>query len=234
VIADEWLRAARGTLVMATVAPELDGAEMAARQLERAGAIVAAGHTGANEATFRAAISRARTPLVTHLFNGMEALHHRAPGPVGAALHALAAGEVAVELIADGTHLDPATVRMVFEIDPGANVVLVSDAMVAAGMPDGPYRLGSLDVVVRDGTAWTTTASPALAGSTSHLADVLRHTINVAMIDPVTAVAAATATPARLLGLHDRGLLAEGMRADLTIFSDDWHVRASIRHGKRM
>jgi N-acetylglucosamine-6-phosphate deacetylase len=173
---------------------------------------------------FGEALLSRRTPHVTHLFNGMEPLHHRRPGPVAASLDALARGATHVELIADGVHVADETAHLVFAVDPGRHVVLVSDAMVAAGMPDGDFELGSMKVRVEDGRAWTRTDPPSLAGGTSHAADLVRRCVVHAGIDPVAAVAAATATPAALLGLADRGSLATGLRADLVVLDRDWQV----------
>ena len=136
--------AGRPTVRMVTLAPELPGAAAAAELLERSGVVVGLGHTGADARGFGEALRSLRRPLVTHLFNGMEPLHHRRPGPVAASLDALARGATHVELIADGVHLADETVHLVFAVDPGGHVVLVSDAMVAAGMPDGEFELGSV------------------------------------------------------------------------------------------
>jgi N-acetylglucosamine-6-phosphate deacetylase len=231
-----WLEAGiddagRPRLRMVTLAPELPGAAAAAELLERSGVLVALGHTGADARGFTEALRSLRRPLVTHLFNGMEPLHHRRPGPVAASLDALARGTTYVELIADGVHLADETVHMVFEVDPGRHVVLVSDAMVAAGMPDGDFELGSVLVRVADGRAWTRTEPPALAGGTSHAADLVRRCVVHAGVDPVAAVVAATSTPATLLGLDDRGSLATGLRADLVVLDRDWRVHRVMRGG---
>jgi N-acetylglucosamine-6-phosphate deacetylase len=210
---------------MVTLAPELPGAVAAVELLERSGVVVGLGHTGADAGGFGEALRSLRRPLVTHLFNGMEPLHHRRPGPVAASLDALARGATHVELIADGVHLADETVHLVFAIDPGRHVVLVSDAMAAAGMPDGDFELGSVRVRVADGRAWTRTDPPSLAGGTSHAADLVRHCVVQVGVDPVAAVAAASSTPAALLGLDDRGSLASGLRADLVVLDRDWRVR---------
>lgn len=217
--------AGRPRVRMVTLAPELPGAAAAAEFLERSGIVVGLGHTGADARGFGEALRSLRRPLVTHLFNGMEPLHHRQPGPVAASLDALARGATHVELIADGVHLADETVHLVFAVDPGRHVVLVSDAMVAAGMPDGDFELGSVRVRVADGRAWTRTEPPSLAGGTSHAADLVRRCVMQAGVDPVAAVAAATSTPAALLGLDDRGSLATGLRADLVVLDRDWRVR---------
>lgn len=233
---ETWLAAGtddsgRPTVRMVTLAPELPGAAAAVELLERAGVVVGLGHTGAEAAVFGEALRSLRKPLVTHLFNGMEPMHHRRPGPVAVALDALASGTTHVELIADGVHLADETAHLVFSVDPGRHVVLVSDAMAAAGMPDGDFELGSVRVRVAEGRAWTHTDPPSLAGGTSHAADLVRHCVVQAGVDPVVAVAAASSTPAALLGLDDRGVLETGRRADVVVLDDDWRVRRVIRGG---
>jgi N-acetylglucosamine-6-phosphate deacetylase len=223
--------AGRPTVRMVTLAPELPGAAEAAELLERAGVLVGLGHTGADAHSFGEALRSLHRPLVTHLFNGMEPLHHRRPGPVAASLDALARGATYVEVIADGVHLADQTVHLVFAVDPGRHVVLVSDAMVAAGMPDGDFELGSVRVRVADGRAMTRTEPPNLAGGTAHAADLVRRCVVHAGVDPVAAVAAATSTPAALLGLEDRGRLATGLRADLVVLDGDWQVSRVMYDG---
>ena len=231
-----WLAAGvddhgRPSVRMVTLAPELPGAAAAVELLESSGVLVGLGHTGADARTFGDALRSLRRPLVTHLFNGMQPLHHRRPGPVAASLDALAHGATYVELITDGVHLADETIHLVFAVDPGRHIVLVSDAMVAAGMPDGDFELGSVRVRVEDGRAWTQTEPPSLAGGTWHAAELVRHCVVEVGIDPVAAVAAATSTPAALLGLDDRGRLATGLRADLVVLDGDWRVRRVMRGG---
>jgi len=233
---ETWLAAGSGdavrpTVRMVTLAPELPGAAAAVELLERSGVVVGLGHTGADARGFDEALRSSRRPLVTHLFNGMEPLHHRRPGPVAAALDALARGATHVELIADGVHVADETAHLVFAVDSGRHVVLVSDAMAAAGMPDGDFELGSVRVRVADGRAWTRTDPPALAGGTSQAADLVRRCVVHAGVDPVAAVAAASSTPSALLGLDDRGALTTGLRADLVVLDDDWRVRRVMRGG---
>ena len=228
-VARAWLEAGRGTVRMVTLAPELPGADAVAALLEDAGVIAAHGHTDAGAGSFAAALRARRTPVVTHLFNGMPPLHHRAPAAPGAALDALARGVATVELIADGVHLADETVAMVFAVDPGGHVVLVSDAMAAAGLPDGDFELGSLAVRVTDGVARIESGS--IAGGTAHLADLVHRCVTVAGLDPVAVVGAASTTPATLLGLTDRGALAAGLRADVVSLTDDWRVERVLRGG---
>ena len=227
-----WLASGRGTVRMVTLAPELPGSEALSDLVAGAGCLVALGHTDADAATFGAALAGDSVSVVTHLFNGMAPMHHREPGPVAASLAALAAGDAHVELIADGTHLADGIIALAFTLDPGDRVVLVSDAMGAAGMDDGDYELGTTTVRVIDGTAWTTTEPPSIAGSTVHLSDVVRRCITETGIDPVRVIRAATATPARLLGLSDRGRLATGLRADLVTLDEAWRVTGVLRGGQ--
>lgn len=233
-LVEGWLSAGRGTVRMMTIAPELDDADAVSRLVAEHGALVAVGHTDADAVTFGRALATSSVSVVTHLFNGMAPMHHRAPGPVAASLAALARGGIHVELIADGVHLADETVALVFDLDTSDCVVLVSDAMTAAGMPDGTYQLGPLEVRVTDGVARTTSEPAAIAGSTACLADVVRRCILQAGIDPPRAFRAASATPARLLRLADRGRLATGLRADLVLLDDSWAVTGVTRAGERV
>ncbi len=188
-----------------TFAPERDGSDALVRTLVAHGIRPAVGHTDADAALVARTLAEVAAlqgapALVTHLFNGMPAFHHRAGGPVAAALSAAARGEAVVELITDGVHVAPDVARMVFEtVGPDA-VALVSDAMVATGLGDGTYRLGSLTVEVTDGTARTIDTG-SIAGSTSTLADCVRWVVEVAGVDPADAHRSASRTPARALGL---------------------------------
>ena len=173
--------------------------------------------TDLSRAELRRERGRSALPTATHLFNGMRPIHHRDPGPALAALDAAATGELVVEVIADGVHLDARTVAHVFAIAAEGNVVLVTDAMAAAGMPDGQYRLGALDVTVAEGVA-TLSGGTSIAGGTAHLLDVVRFAVTEADIDLVRAVRAASSVPATVLGLQERiGSLAAGRRADVLL-----------------
>jgi N-acetylglucosamine-6-phosphate deacetylase len=228
---DRLLDAGRGHVRTLTYAPELAGAPRLAAHAGARGVVPCIGHTDSDARTARAALAAAaRSTLgraaATHLFNGMPVLHSRAPGPVAAALAAAARGEAVVELVADGVHLAPDTVAAVFDLVGPGQIALVTDAMPAAGMSSGRYRLGRLDVEVSDGVARLAGEGPAdsrsIAGGTARLVDVLRRTVRDAGVGLLAAVTAATATPARLLGLHEiTGALRPGLRADLFVVDDD-------------
>lgn len=247
----EVARAARGHLVTMTVAPEapgMDGTDGVLEALAAAGAVPSFGHTDASAAATRHAVDRARAalarpgarsprPTATHLFNGMRPLHHRDPGPVAALLAAAARGEAVVELVADGVHLDPETVRAVVDLLTGGPegrpvdaAMLVTDAMAAAGMPDGAYRLGTADVVVRDGVA-RLASDGAIAGGTSHLLDQVR-LATATGIDLVTAVRMTSVVPAGVLGLGDVGRLEPGARADVVVTDAALAPVAVLRAGR--
>jgi N-acetylglucosamine-6-phosphate deacetylase len=222
--------AARGHLRVITVAPELPGAFGVIEAATRAGVTVAVGHTDATADVTLAAIDAGATHA-THLFNGMRPPHHREPGAVGALLDR---AEVTCEVIADGVHLHDIAVRLTARAAGPGRLVLVSDAMAAAGMPDGRYQLGSMRVTVAGGVARLLEDSGeagAIAGSTATLARVVRHAIAAGLPVPDAAAAAST-TPARVLGLAGRtGALRPGLAADLVVCDDDFRPRAVMHHG---
>lgn len=226
--------AADGTVRCMTLAPETPRYRELLAVSERHGVLPSLGHTDTTAAATTAAIAQAGEPLsTTHLFNGMPPLHHRAPGPAAACLAAAARGAMVVELVADGVHLADETVAMVFDLVGPDRIALVTDAMAAAGMADGRYRLGALDVDVVDGIARLSGARPALAGGTARLIDVLRRVVRHAGVPLADAVTAATATPARLLGCDDEvGDLVVGRRADLVVTDTELRPRSVMRAGR--
>jgi N-acetylglucosamine-6-phosphate deacetylase len=210
------LDAGRGHVRVITIAPELPGADEVADLAVRRGVVAAVGHTTAASARARQFLAEPGHGLVTHLFNGMPPFHHREPGPVGGSLAAAAAGRARVELIADGVHVDDEAATTVFELLGRERVVLVSDAMSAAGMSDGDYELGPLQVTVRDGVA-RLAHGESIAGGTARVLDIVRRLVATDL--PTTdVVAAATTNPAAAIGLDgDRGSLRVGQRADLVV-----------------
>ncbi|NMM86097.1 N-acetylglucosamine-6-phosphate deacetylase [Rhodococcus sp. SRB_17] len=230
---EEICDAARGTVRSMTLAPETAHFTELLTIMRRRGIVPSLGHTDCDASTMRGRIATASSgPLAgplsaTHLFNGMPPMHHRAPGPVAACLAGAARGEMVVELIADGVHLAPETVSMVFDTVGADQIALVSDSMAAAGMSDGDYRLGPLAVRVEGGVARLATpdgSEGAIAGGTARLLDVVRSTVFEANVPLADAVTAATRTPARLLGLDaERGTLAMGSRADILVTDRSLH-----------
>ena len=233
-LARELVQAGDGHVRMMTLAPELPGADGLVELLLELGVVPAVGHTEADAATTERVLGRHHNGLVTHLFNGMPPLHHRAPGPVAGALAAAANGTARVELIADGVHLADATVALLFSLLGADRVVLVTDAMAAAGMPDGDYRLGPQEVTVTAGVARLrgTGAAGSIAGGTSRLLDVVRRVVLYADVGLVDAVTSASTAPARVLGLGtELGCLAPGFRADLVVVDGGLRPRRVMKAG---
>ena len=196
-----------------TVAAELDGAE---EFIEKCGCPVFLGHTAAGYDAASAAFAAGAVGL-THTFNAMSPLHHRDPGPIGAAMD----HNAYVQVIGDGLHLHPAVVRMLYRVFGAERMILISDSMAATGMPDGEYMLGSQHTVVKDGAA-RIKDDGALAGSTATLWDVVQRVIGMG-IPAADAFRMASETPARLLG-EKRGVIAPGYAADLVVVDDDYNV----------
>jgi N-acetylglucosamine-6-phosphate deacetylase len=195
----------------------------ALRRVRDAGALPAVGHT---DATYEVAgeAARAGARVATHLFNGMRPLHHREPGPI---LALLEAPDVVLELIGDGVHLHPAIVAHITRTAGTARTALVTDSIAAAGMSDGEYELGGLDVEVNDGVARLAEGG-SIAGSTATAASVFRRAVQVSGLPLTEAVRLASTTPAELLGLTDRGAIAPGLRADLLVLDEDLRVRKVV------
>ena len=216
-----------GVVRTVTIAPELPGGLDAVARLAVAGVVPAVGHTEAPYDVVRAAVDAgART--ATHLLNAMPAPTGREPGPV---LALLEDGRVTVELIADGVHLHPAWERHVLEVAGPGRVALVTDAMAGAGMSDGRYDLGGLDVTVAGGVARLTDGG-ALAGGTATSAQLFRRAVAELGLSPVDAARVTATTPAAALGLADVGVLRAGSRADVVLLDAACEVRGVLRAGE--
>jgi N-acetylglucosamine-6-phosphate deacetylase len=225
---ERLLEASGGRLRQVTIAPEHPGAMEAIARFVDAGVVVAVGHTGADFATTLAAFD-AGASILTHAFNGMRGIHHRAPGPVVAAMHA---DRVTLEIINDGVHVHPDVVRLAFSGAPG-RVALVTDAMAAAGASDGRYVLGSLDVVVEGGVARLTEGG-SIAGSTLTQDEALRRAVLDSGIPFEEAIGALTVAPAAAVGRSgDLGRLDPGFAADAVLLADDLSVDAVWVGGTR-
>ena len=222
----QLLDAGRGAVRMVTVAPELPGGIDLIGEIRRAGVIAAIGHSGATYAEACAAIDAGAT-VATHLWDAMRPLHHRQPGIVGAAL---ARPEIACELIADGHHVHPVVVSLTHQLACD-RLVLVTDAISAAGQPDGTYRLGEKEIDVKNGRSFLA-GTKTIAGSTLTLAESVRFAACEAGIPVDKAVQAATSTPARLLGMaNEVGTIAPGYVADLVVLDSDFRVEAVMTGG---
>ncbi|WP_314213328.1 amidohydrolase family protein [Pseudarthrobacter equi] len=239
------LTAAGPSLSTMTLAAELPGAADLVNMLTQQGATPSLGHTAAAHAVATEFLAHAATglglstssagrrPTVTHLFNAMPGLHHRSPGPVAASLSAAQAGKAVLELIADGVHLAPETVKLVFDSVGADNIALVTDSMAATGLQDGHYQLGSLAVTVQQGIA-RLDSNGAIAGGTATLLDVVRTAV-AAGVPLQHAVMSATAVPAEVLGRSANiGDLRPGMSADIVVVDHDLNLSAVFRQGARI
>lgn len=207
---------------MITVAPELPGAEAFIHAMCGRSIVVSVGHSAATaEETHRAADWGATH--VTHTFNAQSQLNHRAPGLPGAAL---TDDRLYAECIADGVHLHPDVLRLMIRAKGAARVVAVTDAMEAAGMPDGQYALGGQEVLVRSGEARLRDGT--LAGSVLTMRQALHQLIHRFGIEPADAVRMTTQTPAESIGEPILGRLAVGLPAPLTRWSKDWEMVAVL------
>ncbi|WP_314149544.1 N-acetylglucosamine-6-phosphate deacetylase [uncultured Leifsonia sp.] len=224
---EELIGAARGTLRTTTIAPELPNALESIGVLIEAGVVVGIGHTAADyDQAARAFEVGAR--LLVHAFNAMNGIHHRAPGPVMAAIEN---PEVTLELILDGLHVHPSVAGLLFR-EASGRVALVTDAMAAAGATDGYYRLGGLNVTVKDGLA-VLSGTSTIAGSTLTQDVALRNAITLVGLDPVPAVTALTLAPARVLGEdHRLGRLHTGYAADAVLLDHEWRVQRVLADGR--
>lgn len=215
--------AGEGAVRMVTLAVEKPGALDAVRALAERGVVAALGHSDCTYEQARDAIDAGVTGA-THLFNAMPPLKHRAPGPV---LALMADERVWCELVVDGTHVRTELVAWVMQACD--RVVLITDAMAAAGCADGDYVLGDLPVEVRDAVA-RIAGTDTIAGSTLVLARAVRVAIESGVPAPV-ALRAATRNPAQYLHLDGAGELVPGARADAVVFSPDWDVERVLHGG---
>ena len=235
----------RGYALSMTLAPEKAGAYgpgSVAEALIDGGALPSWGHTDSNSRQAREALEYSRERFaqvdtkrgaratITHLFNGMRPLHHRDTGPIAEFISDAARGGAILELICDSIHVDPTLVRDVYEMVGRDHVVFVTDAMAAAGMPDGAYTLGPQDVIVKDGIA-RLAQGDAIAGGTAHLMDCVRVAVNAGGIPLVDAVYMATVQGATILGDDTIGSLAPGKNADVVEVDDNLIVQRVWRRG---
>jgi len=227
---DALLTAGGGAIRMVTLAPERTGSDDAITRFADAGVIVAVGHTDATYEQTRHAVELGAT-VGTHLFNAMRPVHHREPGP---AIALLQDARVTVELIADGVHVHPAMQRAVIEAAGADRVALVTDATAAAGLGDGEFRLGGMQVDVVEQVARVRGTS-TIAGSTATMDQLFRSAAGLGS-DRDAALAAAVqmtaTTPARALGLDRAGCLRTGADANLVVLERDLQVTRVMAGGE--
>ena len=208
---------------MVTVAPEADpDCEFISEAAQDT--IVSIGHTNCScEAALKAI--EAGASCLTHMFNAMPPMLHRAPGPIGAAVEK----QIFVQLICDGIHIAKQAILAAFRMFPG-RVVLISDSLSPTGLPDGEYVCDGLPVIVKDGRASLKDSTSTLAGSTTTLLACVRKAVEFG-IPRQTAVDAASKVPAEMLGIK-KGVIAEGYDADILLTDDALDLKKVIISGK--
>jgi len=222
---ERFWQAAGGHIRVMTIAPELDGTSEVIAEASRRGVCVSLGHSDADLAAARRGVA-AGARHATHTFNAMRPLGHRDPGILG---EVLTNSRVTADIIADGIHLDPAVVELFLRCKGLEAAVLITDAIAATGMPDGRYRLGSLEVEVKAGRCLF---EGKLAGSVLTMDRALRNVMEFAGWDLRQAVRAAALNPARVTGFASKkGSIAPGMDADMVVLSAAGHVLKTIVHG---
>lgn len=229
-LVDRLLQSGQGRISMITIAPELPGAIPAIERLSHEGIVVALGHTDADRAVIAEGIEAGGT-VATHLFNAMRPIHHREPGPVP---EFLTTSTATVELICDGTHLHPDVLAMAIAAAGPDRVALITDAMIAAGMANGRYLLGALDVDVTDGVAKLVDADGnlgSIAGSTLTMAGAFAYVVDRVGVSIPDAARMAATTPARAHRLVGTGTIGVGNQADLCLVDDHGTLQRVMRRG---
>jgi len=223
---DRLWQAARGHVRMLTIAPEIPGALEVIAEATRRKVCVSIGHSDAETAEARNGVN-AGARHATHTFNAMRPLDHREPGIIG---EVLSDDRITADIIADGIHVAPGVVKVFLQAKGIERAVLITDCISATGMPDGHYRLGPIDVDVKDGRC---TAGGSLAGSVLTMDRAVRNITQFSHWSLKDAVRAATLNPARAVGLaSDHGVLAEGANADFIVMNSSGEVMKTIVRGQ--
>jgi len=226
---ESFIDASENNVKLVAIAPELPGAIEAISYLKSREITVSAGHSNATYDETMLGIENGVTEA-THLYNGMREFSHREPGIIGAAL---TDERVACEMICDGIHLKPAAMKIAVKMKGRDKIILISDAMMAAGLKDGIYTLGVQKVFVKDGAARL--AEGNLAGSTLTLNKAVYNMVHLVGVKLEDAVRMASLNPARAIGLDKtKGSIEIGKDADLIIFNNEIKVEAAFIGGKQM
>lgn len=224
---DEYNALSGESIKIVTVAPETDGAPELIAHLRERGIIASIGHSGAAFRDVERAVALGASG-VTHTYNAQSGLHHREIGVAGSAL---LFDELCCEAICDTIHISIPAIRLLIKNKPHDKLVLITDAMRAKGMADGVSELGGQRVFVKNGEARL--ADGALAGSVLRMNTALKNLVTLAGVDFLDAVDFATANPAKNLGLYgERGSIALGKRADITVLDKDYEVLLTVVGGE--
>jgi N-acetylglucosamine-6-phosphate deacetylase len=222
----EILDTAEKTVKVVALAPETANAIKVIKELKRRGIVASAAHTNATYDEMLAAVETGLSH-VTHVFNAMSEITGQEIGVVGAAL---VLEELTTELIADGVHVHPSAMKMLVKMKGYDKIVLISDSISAAGLPDGKHELGGLDIFVKGGIS--TLRSGVLAGSTLTLDGAVKNMVALADVPVASALRMATLNPARVLQLSTKGQIEAGADADITILNRNLDVQSVMVGGK--
>jgi len=224
---EKFIEKSGGLIKIVTYAPELDIDFKFTSFLNSRGIIPSVGHSFADYKTIISAI-RFGLKSSSHIFNQMKGIHHREPGTVGAIL---TQKNIFAEIIADCVHVHPAIVNLLVRAKGVDKIILITDAMRAAGLQDGIYSLGGLKVIVKNSEARLESGN--LAGSTLTMSKAVKNMIEKMSISIEKSIRMASLNPAQLLGLNkDRGSLTSGKRADIVVLDDNFNVAYTIKKGK--
>jgi N-acetylglucosamine-6-phosphate deacetylase len=224
---EELWETSNHTVKIVTLAPELEGSKMLIQKLRESGTVASIGHSNATYAQAVDAMKRG-VRHATHMFNRMSGFDPREPGVVGAVL---VHDELTAELICDGIHVHPAAMTLLIRIKGPERVVLVTDAIRAAGMPSGEYALGKQQIIVKDGASRL--ESGDLAGSTLTMDSAVRTIMRLLGVSLQTAVKMATMNPAVVVNVDGKkGSLEPGKDADIVIIDDEINVHLTIVKGE--
>ena len=225
---EAMINAATGSLKVVALAPEKPGANVLIEYLTAQGIRVMLGHCDANYEQTQSALEHGACGGV-HIFNGMRGIHHRDPGCAGAVLMN---DDALVEVIADGVHLHPTILKLIYKLKGPQKIALISDCINAGGLNDGEYKLGKMDVVVQQGVART--ASGSLAGSTLTLEQAVKNMHQLGSVELREAINMASIVPAQFLNIASQvGSLAEGKHANFAILNSDFSIQATYVKGQR-
>lgn len=220
---------AGGLIKTVAIAPEVDGAMECISRISD-DVVVCIAHTTADYDKAAEAFQKG-AKQVTHLYNAMPPFTHREPGVIGAACDAQ---DCRVELICDGVHIHPATVRTTFKMFGDDRIIMISDSMMATGLEDGSYTLGGQDVTVKGNKA-TLTKEGNIAGSVTNLMDCIRRAVKDMGISLGSAVKCAAVNPAKAIGIYDRyGSLTAGKKANAVILDEELNIRHIIKDGREI
>lgn len=224
---DEFIKASNNHLKVVSIAPEMENSLNSIRYLKEKGIKVAMGHTNSTYDIARKAIDSGAT-IATHLYNGMRSFSHREPGIIGAAL---TDERVKCELIADMIHIHKAALKLAIDVKGFDSIILISDAMMAAGKADGMYKLGGQDVTVKEGKAILKDGT--IAGSTLTLDRAVFNLVHHVGIKLSDAVRMASLSAAKAIGMDDRkGSIEIGKDADMIVFDEKLNILNTIVNGE--